>query len=229
MSEQVITLNIGKEPVKKYIWQRPKLYPKQEAAFFADNLAVCIEHAPGAGGTYGAMVWLFEQAMLANAGKEVWWIAPNSKHALHHLMHFESVISQTDFISKAIQRIIRLSNGVVIRFIAADNLDVVARMDAPFAILVDQAHRIRGSEIAAIHQTRFTQTRLIGHVADKGNWFYQLCRRAEASENCNAIYHRLTILDAIEADLYTAEEIEVIKLSIGEAAFNKLYLVEAAA
>lgn len=68
----------------EFTYVRPKLYPKQSAAFF--DPVDCdgnparyswIEGSTKSGTTVSCMAWLFEQALFkGKPGRQFWWIAP---------------------------------------------------------------------------------------------------------------------------------------------------------
>jgi hypothetical protein len=47
----------------EHVYVRPKLYPKQSAAFFNDFRYSWIEGSTKSGKTVSCMAWLFEQAL----------------------------------------------------------------------------------------------------------------------------------------------------------------------
>ncbi|UPK15826.1 hypothetical protein IVA93_37605 (plasmid) [Bradyrhizobium sp. 155] len=61
----------------EHVYARPKLYPKQQAAFFNDARYSWIEGSTKSGKTVSCMAWLFEQALfLGKPGRQFWWVAP---------------------------------------------------------------------------------------------------------------------------------------------------------
>ncbi|WP_316233540.1 hypothetical protein [Bradyrhizobium sp. SZCCHNPS2010] len=71
------------------VYRRPKLYPKQTAAFFNPLDAQgspawysWIEGSTKSGKTVSCMAWLLEQAMLkGKPDREFWWVGPVSRIA----------------------------------------------------------------------------------------------------------------------------------------------------
>jgi predicted phage terminase large subunit-like protein len=70
--------------------------------------------------------------------------------------------------------------------------------------------------------------RIIGNVKGRKNWAYKLARRAEHGRP-GYHYAKLTVWDAVEADIFPKEEAEDAKDMLPEAVYKELYLAEAAA
>jgi len=69
--------------------------------------------------------------------------------------------------------------------------------------------------------------RCIGNVKGRGNWFYELARRAEQSEDTDRYhYAKLTAWDAVDAGLFPASEVEEAKERLPDWKFRELYLAE---
>ena len=69
--------------------------------------------------------------------------------------------------------------------------------------------------------------RIIGNVAGRRNWAYQLARRAEADEPYRH-YAKITAYDAIKAGVLAQEEVEDARRNLSERVFRELYLAESA-
>ena len=233
MIEQVITLNIGKpepKPAKKYHWQRPKLYPKQESAFFAPERLVCIEHATKSGGSHGGIVWLFEQAMLAGAGQEVWWVSPAIKQAKIAFDRIRNSISSELYQANSSELFIKLFNDATIRVVAADNPDSLYGVNVHAAFL-DHPARMKEEAWDAVRSTMTESVgpiRAAGSIKGTDNWFYKLCRKVESGKIPNAAYHRITARDAVGAGILSQDEFDYGKTMLDEETFKQLYLAEAA-
>ena len=64
-----------------FIYERPPLYPKQEAAIFHPARYAVVEASTKAGKTFGCLVWLFERALSGGPGTHYWWLAPVQSQA----------------------------------------------------------------------------------------------------------------------------------------------------
>jgi hypothetical protein len=83
----------------------------------------------------------------------------------------------------------------------------------------------------AWHALRSTLTktqgpvRLIGNVKGRKNWFYKLCRKAEAGEPGHH-YARIRAADAVTAGILKAEEVEDARRTLPELVFKELFDAE---
>jgi hypothetical protein len=72
---------------------------------------------------------------------------------------------------------------------------------------------------------------MIGNVHGRKNWFYRLCRIAEAGDS-DMSYHRLNAYDAVRGGVMEIEEVEAARrdfVRLGkEGIFRQLYMAEAA-
>jgi hypothetical protein len=71
----------GRRREVAFDYQRPTLYPKQEAAIFDERRMSIIEASTKSGKTAGCVVWLGEQALHGKAGQNFWWVAPVTSQA----------------------------------------------------------------------------------------------------------------------------------------------------
>jgi len=180
--------------------------------------------------THGCMAWILEQSLQphAQAGQNFWWVAPvyqqaqiaykRLKHSLPH-----DIFTFTD--SKLM--IFNRENQTIMLFKSGEKPDNLYGDDV-YAAVVDEASRIREESWHALRSTlTFTKApvRMIGNVKGRLNWFYKLCRRAEAGEP-EMEYHKLTCWDAVEAGVLDAAEIEDAKRTLPEQVFRELYLAE---
>jgi hypothetical protein len=122
---------------------------------------------------------------------------------------------------------ITLMNGAVISFKSGEKPDGLYGEDV-FAAVIDEASRMREEAWHALRST-LTATRgharLIGNVKGRKNWFYALCRRAEAGE-AGMSYHKLIAADAVDAGVLADEEVADAKRILPDAVFRELYLAE---
>ena len=69
-------LAVEPEVVDQWLYRRPYLYPKQEAAIFDPARISCIEASTKSGKTVACMAWIFEKAWLGQPNTNYWWVAP---------------------------------------------------------------------------------------------------------------------------------------------------------
>ena len=208
-------------------YRRPHLYPKQLAALFDPARYSVIEASTKSGKTYGALVWLTEQAMKGRVGRNYWWVAPIFAQTKIAYRRLKRALPRGIFTSNETELTITLANGAVIWFKSAEHPDALFGEDV-YAAVVDEATRCR---VESWHALRTTLTategpvRIIGNVKGRRNWAYRLAKKAEAGERGMA-HHKITAYDAIEAGVLTAEEIEDAKRQLPESVFRELYLAE---
>ncbi len=211
-------------------YTRPKLYPKQERAFFNNKRFSCIEATVKAGKTVAAMAWLLEQAILGSKGQNFWWVAPGYNQADIAFRRFKDNLTPGSFtaIGTPSPKIIMIS-GPTIWFKSADNPDALYGEDV-YGAVIDEASRISESSWIAVRST-LTATRgpcrMIGNVVGRKNWFFRMCRRAENGELNNVYWDRITADDAVAAGILDREEIDDAHGAMSEAQFRQLYYAEA--
>lgn len=229
----------NKSTTVRVTYRRPWLYEKQRRALFHTSRYGICEASTKAGKTVGCMVWLAEQAMAGRSGRNYWWVAPvhtQAKIAYRRLRRsffraqqkartqgFEGELYKAN----DSEQMITLANGAVITFKSGEQPDNLYGEDV-YAAVIDEASRLREESWHAVRST-LTATRgpvrIIGNVRGRKNWAYRLARRAEAGAD-DMQYAKLTALDAIEAGVLDAGEIEDAKATLPEAVFRELYLAE---
>lgn len=118
-----------------------------------------------------------------------------------------------------------LANGAVIWFKGADKPDSLYGEDV-YAAVNDEASRCKEEAWHALRSTLTAtkgKVRLIGNVKGRKNFFYNLCRRAEAGAP-DMEYHIITAYDAVAGGVLDMAEIEDAQRVLPEAVFNELYL-----
>ena len=213
--------------MRKIEYERPWLYPKQLEAIFHDKRYGLIEASTKAGKTVGSLAWFLEQAVLGKSGQNFWWIAPVSSQAKIAFRRLKRGIPQKYYKANESEKTITLLNGAVMWFKSADNPDSLYGEDV-FAAVVDEASRVKDDAWYAIRST-LTATRgkirCIGNVKGKKNWFYALCRKAQAGEP-DMHYSKITAYDAVEAGILDIAEVEDAKAKLPDHIFRELYLAE---
>lgn len=220
------------EPIE---YVRPWLYAKQQQAIFDcpdlngnPSRWGFTEASTKAGKTVGAMAWLFEQALMGGTeGRNYWWVAPVYPQAKIAFRRLKRGLPKDLYKANEQDLTITLPNGAVIWFKSGEKPDNLYGEDV-WSAVIDEASRVREESWNAVRST-LTATRgplrAIGNVKGRSNWFYRLCRKAEAGEP-NMSYHKLTAYDAVEGTVTDLEEIEDAKRLLPENVFRELYLAE---
>lgn len=215
--------------MQEFVYQRPKLYPKQTAAFFSDHRYSWIEGSTKSGKTVSCIAWLVEQALvLGKPGRQFWWVAPVFQQAKIAYGRIKrglppSLIRCND--SELTITIIPIE--AVISFKSGEKPDNLYGDDV-WAAVLDEASRMRVEAFYAIRST-LTATRgpvrIIGNVKGRKNWFYLGCRKAEAGEPGHT-YQKITALDAVAAGVFPQEELDDARRALPDAVYRELYLCE---
>lgn len=213
----------------EHVYVRPKLYAKQQAAFFNDARYSWIEGSTKSGKTVSCMAWLFEQALfLGKPGRQFWWIAPvfaQAKIAYGRMKR--GLPRELIRCNDTDQTITIIPNGAIISFKSGEKTDNLYGEDV-WAAVIDEASRCREEVFYAIRST-LTATRgpvrINGNVKGRKNWFYIGCRKAEAGEPGNQ-YHKIIATDAVAAGVFPMEELDDARRALPDAVFRELYLCE---
>ena len=214
------------QPEVNYRFTRPLLYRKQRDAFFNDSRYSFIEASTKSGKTTAAICWLLEQAVMhGKRGYNYWWVAPIRTQAKIAYDRMKRYCPQGSFTSNESDLFIVLFNGAKIWFKSGDHPDGLYGDDV-HAVVIDEASRCKDKSWDAV-RTTLTATqgkaRLIANVKDRRNWFYLLCRQAQAGNLNTSEYHTINADDAVKAGVIPAKEIEDAKAMLPEAAFLALY------
>jgi len=217
-------------PAVQVAYQRPPLYPKQEAALFDPARYAVVEASTKSGKTVGCIVWLHEQAALyGGPGRNFWWVAPIRPTARIAFRRLRRFLPPRSFRSNETEMTITLRNGATIFFKGAEKPDSLYGEDV-FAAVIDEASRVRAESWHAVRST-LTATRgpirIIGNVKGRRNWAFKMARRAELGSNPDYHYAKLTVWDAVEAGIFDEAEAEDARDVLPEAVFRELYLAEA--
>lgn len=213
---------------KQIEWVRPKLYRKQEAAFFHSKRYGMTEASTKAGKTFGASVWLTERMVMRGApGRQFWWVAPIFSQSEIVYNRLKLSYPQWSFEKNDSKLQLHMKNGSTLAFKSGDKPDSLYGDDV-WDVVIDEASRTKQDSLTAIRST-LTYTggfmRAIGNVKGRGNWFYKECRRAEAGDP-DMHYSKITAYDAVNAGVLKIEEIEDAKRRLPENVFKELYLAE---
>ena len=208
-------------------YTRPWMYAKQRDAMFCKQRYGCIEASTKAGKTVSAICWLAEQAMQGKAGRNYWWVAPIFPQAAIAFKRMCRGLPIEVYKPNNTVMTITLINGAIMSFKSGDNADSLYGEDV-YAAVIDEASRVGEDAWFAVRST-LTQTqgpiRMIGNVKGRRNWFYNLCRKAEAGDP-TMHYSKLIAADAVAAGVLSADEVEDARQKLPEAVFRELYLAE---
>lgn len=213
----------------EHVYVRPKLYPKQSAAFFNDDRYSWIEGSTKSGKTVSCMAWLFEQALFhGKPGRQFWWIAPVFSQAKIAYDRMKRGLPQALIrCNDTNQTIEIIPNGGILSFKSGEKPDNLYGDDV-FAAVMDEASRARVEAFYAVRST-LTATRgpirIIGNVKGRKNWFYIGCRKAEAGEPGHS-YHKIIATDAVAAGVFPQEELDDARRALPDHVFRELYLCE---
>lgn len=210
-------------------YTRPRLYTKQERAFFTSKRYALIEASTKAGKTVAAIAWIIEQALSGEANWNHWWVAPVNEQAKIAFVRIKNGLTLGTFVAReAPTPQIQLVNGGIIAFKSGDNPDSLYGEDV-YSAVGDEASRIKEESWHALRST-LTATqgpvRLIGNVKGRKNWFYRLARLAESGSRPNMHYEKITVLDAIAAGVIPESEVEDARATLPEHVFRELYMAE---
>lgn len=216
------------EAPRRMVYHRPWMYPKQTAAIFAPERISIIEASTKSGKTVGCMVWLTEQAMGGQPGRNYWWVAPIYPQAKIAFRRLKRGMPSAVYHANESELTLTLANGAVIWFKGADKPDSLYGEDV-YAAVIDEASRCKDEAWHAVRST-LTQTRgplrIIGNVKGRKNWAYRLARKAQAGEP-GMHYAKITAQDAVEGGVLNAQEIEDAKRDLPANVFQELYMAEA--
>lgn len=205
-------------------YNRPPLYPKQEA--FVDDPArfTWVEAGTKSGKTIGMVIWEHEEILksgLKNAN--FWWVAPyHTTTDIAFVRSWNSIPKEIKhlFSKNETSKTINYPDGNKLWFKSAERPDTLYGEDV-YAAVIDEASRMREESWHAVRSV-LTATRgrakIIGNVKGKKNWFY---REAQKAKSMGIGYHKLTSYDNPHL---SKEEIDSAKLNMSESVFKELYL-----
>lgn len=219
-------------------YKRPWLYDKQLQAIFdivdfrgESARYGLVEASTKAGKTTACLIWLFEQAYIGGEpGRNYWWVAPVFKQAEMAFERMKLALPKTLYDANNSDKVITLLSGAKIWFKSAEKPDNLYGDDV-YAAVMDEASRCREESFHAVRST-LTATRgpfrAIGNVKGRKNWFFAMCRQAEAGAP-NMAYSKLTAVDAVAAGVLEQEEIDDARNRLPDHVFKELYLAEPSA
>lgn len=209
-------------------FRSPEMYPKQLAAFYPQSgkRDSYIEASTKSGKTWGAMVWIMDQAWKTPG--IYWWVAPvfRQVNMAYNRLYKEEWLQGLglDF-KKTPYLYISLPNGSRVEFFSAEKPDNLYG-DEVHGIVVDEASRVKEEcfqLFSSLTLTNDAPSRFIGNVLGRNNRFYELSRMAEAG-SLNAEYHRIVAMDAVEQGTWlTVEAIEERRAVLPDHEFGALY------
>lgn len=205
----------------------PALYAKQRRAIFDPARIVCIEASTKAGKTVGCLVWQGARVLSDRHAREHWWVAPVYPQAQIAFRRVLKMFPRSQYEKNETALTVTFRNGARWVFKSAEKPDNLYGEDVADAV-IDEASRCREEAWHAVRST-LTATRgpvrMIGNVKGRKNFFYHLCRKAQAGEREMA-YHKLTAYDAVAGGVLAAEEIDAAERQLPAHVFRELYLAE---
>lgn len=195
-----------------------------------------VTHNTKSGKTCGCIAWIVEEALHGRDNHNFWWVAPGYSQAEIAYKRIKNGLTRGSFVAfDSPTPKIKLVNGAWIWFKSADDPDKLYGEDV-YAAVVDEASRTSADSYHAIYST-LTATRgklrAIGNVKGRKNWFYDLCRRAEAEMRSPANgkfpalrYSKITADDAVSAGVIQQDIIEDARRDLPENVFRELYYAE---
>lgn len=214
-------------PIRKIEYRRPWLADYQREALFGPERYAVIEGSTKCGKTAPCLVWLAEQAMASQEGRNHWWVAPVYSQAEIAYRRMKRGLPRELYRSQDQERWIELANGARMWFKSAEKPDNLYGEDV-YSAVIDEASRCREESWHAVRST-LTATRgsvrIIGNVKGRKNWAYRMARQAEAGAE-GMTFRKITAFDAIQAGILSADEVEAARRDLPEAVFRELYLAE---
>lgn len=207
---------------------KPKLTAYQKKMLYGDERFTITEASTKCGKTFSHLWWLFEQAVQSTKkGAIYWWVAPVYSQSMVAFKRLQRVIANKKGFTVSLNGTITFPNGAVMEFKSADKPDNLYGEDV-HAIVMDEFTRCKVESFYALRST-VTKTggkmKMIGNARGKKNWGFKLGLKARNGEP-NYAYHRITIYEACEEGIISAEEIEQAKRDLPESVFRELYLAE---
>ena len=212
-----------------------KFYPEQEAALFGPEHLALTEASTKSGKTTAALAWLVKQAVATPPSKCVWWVAPVYGQALIAFRRLNRALNSKRKVATVNNALLQvtLPNQARVEFHSGKLPDNLYGEDV-YAAVIDEASRMSRESIVAVRST-LTATqgpwRLLGNVRGRGNYFYELCRLAEAGRLPDATYHHINAYTAAKygiKGLPTLADISSAEAELPPAAFRELFLAEPA-
>lgn len=208
-------------------YNRPWIYPEQEAAIFCPERYSFIEASTKSGKTVGCLVWLFEQAIQGSTGRNYWWVAPSYRQAKIAYRRMKNGLPREVYRANDSDLSLTIPNGTTIWFLTGEKPDNLYGEDV-YAVVMDEASRMREEAWHAVRST-LTATRgpirVIGNVKGKQNWFYRMARNAEAGQD-GMHYAKITYQMAVQAGVLEQDEISDAQSVLPERVFGELYNAE---
>jgi phage FluMu gp28-like protein len=174
------------------------------------------------------MVWLAEQAMAGQSGRNYWWVSPIYPQAKIAFRRLKAGLPRAVYSANESELTLTLANGAALWFKGADKPDSLYGEDV-YAAVIDEASRCKEDAWHAVRST-LTQTRgpirVVGNVKGRMNWAYRLARKAEAGEP-GMRYTKITAADAVAAGVLAGDEVADARSKLPEAVYRELYDAEA--
>lgn len=216
----------------RVVIRRPALTEYQRAILESPARFTICEASTKSGKTHSHLWWGIEQWHRTDVPTtwEVWWVAPvyqQAKIAYQRLRFaFKSApgytFNDSDLVAVC-------PGGRIFRFKSAEKPDNLYGENV-LAFIFDEFTRGRPEAWAALRSTvTFTggKGKLIGNYIGNANWGHQLME--EHRGDPSFAYFKITALQAVEAGILPAQEVEQARRSLSHSTFMALYMAEGSA
>ncbi len=206
----------------------PELTDYQHEHLFHPARTVVIEASTKSGKTFGCIVWQGSEVLSDRHAQEHWWVAPIYAQAEIAYRRVKRMIPPELYQKNDNDHRLTFINGASWWFKSAEIPDNLYGEDVA-SVVIDEASRTREGAHHAL-RTTITATggsmRIIGNVKGRRNWAWRLARKAEAGAPGHH-YARITAHDAVEAGLFSAQELVDAEGDLPANVFRELYFAEA--
>lgn len=206
----------------------PVLTPYQLEHLFHEARTVVVEASTKSGKTLGCIVWQGHQVMSDRHAQEHWWVAPVYYQAQIAYRRVKRMLPPDIYTSNDTDNRLSFVNGATWWFKSGEKPDNLYGEDVA-SVVIDEASRTREDSYNALRSV-VTATggpmRIIGNVKGRKNWAWRVARRAEAGAH-DMHFARITAAHAVEAGLFSADELRSAEADLPEHVFRELYYAEA--
>jgi hypothetical protein len=216
----------------RIVLKRPPLADYQRAILESPSRFTICEASTKSGKTHSHLWWGIEQWHRKDCPTtwEVWWVAPvyqQTKIAYSRLKANFSHVPGYTFNDSDLAA--RCPSGRVFRFKSAEKPDNLFGENVQ-AFIFDEFTRARPEAWPALRSTvTFTggKGKMIGNFIGNANWGHQLMEAHK--DDPDFAYFRINALQAVEAGILPAEEVEQARRSLPFNVFQALYMAEGSA
>ena len=205
---------------------QPTSYQREH--IFHPARTVIIEASTKSGKTLGCILWQGQQVLTDERAMDHWWVAPVYSQAQIAYRRVKRMLPREIFSHNDSDHSLRFVHGSTWWFKSGEKPDNLFGEDVA-SLVIDEASRMREESHHALRTTLTATggpTRIIGNVKGRRNWAWRMARRAEAGAP-DLHYARFTAHDAIDAGLFSEEELRAAEGDLPDHIFRELYFAEA--